>query len=91
MSIDQIRHKLEQLVRPHLPMIQSMVQQAAQQSGQKVSAFLQNDDAMRLVLGRVHSRLPRVVRFVVREEKFVRFVLNNRDNFFAREDERFRG
>ena len=91
MSVDQIRQRLKQLIEPHVPMIQAMVQQAAQQSGQKVGSFLQNDDAMRLVLGRVHGRLPIIVRFVLREEKFVQFVLRNRDNFFNREDERFRG
>ncbi|MDH5301002.1 MAG: hypothetical protein OEW58_06530 [Gammaproteobacteria bacterium] len=90
MSVEQVRQRIERLIEPHLPMVQLMLQQAAQQSGQSMAAFAQNDKVMAMVLRQVHGRLPLLVRLALREERFVTWVLNNRNSLF-KDDGRFRG
>jgi hypothetical protein len=86
MDIDKLKHKLEEAITPHIPMIKAQVHSAAQRSGEKAASYLQNDQAMTVVLGQVHGRLPRPLRWVIKEEKFVRFMLANRDKFLSKDE-----
>lgn len=62
-----------------LEYIANRVNKAADSTGQKLEEFIQNEDALRPILMTAHSRLPVFIRMVVGEERFVAFVLENKE------------
>lgn len=85
MQPNDLKDKIGKLIAPHLPMIREHLHAAAGRVGDKAQSMIQNDAAMTVALRQVHGRLPRVVRLVVREERFVTFMLNNRDRIFTKD------
>ena len=62
-----------------LQTITDRVNSAADKAGQKVENFIKNDDALRPILITAHSRLPMIIRLVIKEHRFVEFILKNRE------------
>ncbi len=69
-----------------LQVLQNLTQKvnvAADQAGQKVEGFVQNDATLRPILITAHAQLPFFVRILLKEEKFVEFVLRNREKLLV--------
>lgn len=58
--------------------ITQKVNALADGTGQKVEELIQNDDTLRPILVVAHSRLPLFIRIVLKQDRFVNFVMQNR-------------
>ena len=55
------------------------INQKADNAGQKLEDFIRQEDAIRPVIVAAYSRLPMIVRMVLKEEAFVNFLLQHRE------------
>jgi hypothetical protein len=69
-------------VEAHWPSVQQMFRDRLQRPAAEV---LYNDAEMARILPMMYQSLPLIVRFVVKEEEFARFCLENRQRLAARE------
>ncbi|KND59644.1 hypothetical protein BVER_00530c [Candidatus Burkholderia verschuerenii] len=83
-TVDRTTEKLKALVRPIVEQNQSwIVSTLKEKTGELSIAALRNDDVITKVATALYALLPGVVRFAVKEEAFITFVLQNRDKLLA--------
>lgn len=89
MDTQKLRQQIEKAIEPHLPLIQAQLQLAAQNAGQQLNTFVQDEEKLRSALAIVHGSLPLAARFIVKEQRFVDFCVRHKDKLIppAIEDE----
>jgi len=62
------------------------VNAAADKGGHKIEDFIQNDEALRPILIAAYSRMPFFLRIILREDRFVSFVMNNKEKLLIHKE-----
>ena len=84
MDAQKLKLKIEKAIEPHLPIIQAQLKLAAENAGQQLSAFIEDEEKLKSALTVVHGSLPLPVRFIVKEERFLEFCLRHKEKLIPR-------
>lgn len=87
MDAQKLKQQIEKAIEPHLPFIQAQLHLAAQNAGQQLSAFIQDEQKLRSALALVHGNLPFAARLIVKEQRFVDFCIRHKDKLILPEIE----